>query len=97
MIICNLDIISVSGLPFEAYSPLIIDADTVLTGPIPSQLFQMISRWDAQVLQRSGIVQHSQFAHGSLLDIIWQFAGMLQRKYLLGLAATERPDHSTIV
>lgn len=77
MVICNLDIMGISGLPFEADSPLIIDADTVLTGPIPSQLFQMIARWDEQVLQRSGIVQHSQFAHGSLLDVIWQFAGML--------------------
>ena len=97
MVICNLDIISVSGLPFEADSPLIIDADTVLTGPIPSQLFQMIATWDAQVLQHSGIVQHSQFAHGSLLDIIWQFGGVLQRKYLPSLVATERPDHATIV
>jgi len=45
----DFDLGRIAVLPAETDSPLIIDADTVLTTPISGESFQSISRWDPQI------------------------------------------------
>jgi hypothetical protein len=59
-------------LPFETDPPLVIDADTVLARAFASKHLKAIGRWDTQVLQRDGAIQHAQLAEGDLLNIVRQ-------------------------
>jgi hypothetical protein len=42
MIIHNLDFVGVSVAPFEAYTPLIVDADAMYAGPVAREAFKPI-------------------------------------------------------
>jgi hypothetical protein len=44
MIIGNLDFMRSVFLPYKTYSPLIIDADAVLPGPVSFEFFQPVGR-----------------------------------------------------
>jgi hypothetical protein len=50
VIICDFDLIGSVSLPDKTNSPLLVDPDAVLTGPIPFQLLQPVSRQGQQVL-----------------------------------------------
>jgi len=50
MIINDLDVPRIALVPREADTPLIVDADAMLAGPIPFKGFKMIPRWLGQVL-----------------------------------------------
>jgi len=50
MIVNYLNIFSISINPTEANAKLIVNPNTVLTGTVPSQQFQMITRRISQVL-----------------------------------------------
>jgi hypothetical protein len=60
MVVDDLDVMGISVLPAEADTPLIIDADAVLSGSVATQRFQPVVRRDAQILEVLGIVQHAQ-------------------------------------
>src|SRR5579883_2350374 len=49
MVVDDLDIESVTSDPTEANAPLIVDADTHLTGAVALEHFEPISGWVAQV------------------------------------------------
>jgi hypothetical protein len=56
---------NVPGLPLsplEAQTPLIVDADAALTIPMAAQGLKSISGRHAQIVERSGAVQHRQLA-----------------------------------
>ena len=67
MIVRNLDIKGVSVFPMKADSPLIIDADAVLSGSVALQSFQTVSGWYTQILQLHGIFQEPQFPPRNLV------------------------------
>lgn len=48
--------------PFKADTPLLVDADAVLSYPVPFELLQAVCRWNTQVIQRDGPIQHPQLA-----------------------------------
>jgi hypothetical protein len=54
--------------PDEAESPLIIDANAVLTHPIPLQRFQPVTRRDPEVIQPPSRVKIQQFASRHSLE-----------------------------
>jgi len=74
VIVDNLDFVGIPISPLETDAPLIIDTNAMLAQPIPYQFLQAIGWWASQVLQRSCVVEHTQFAQGNLLDIIRQSA-----------------------
>jgi hypothetical protein len=52
MIVNNLDLVGVAGLPAKTNTPLIVDPNTVLALSISAEFFQTISRRDTQVVER---------------------------------------------
>jgi hypothetical protein len=93
MIIYNVYTVGVPISPFKADSPLVVDADAMLTFPLPCQFFQAIGRRNAKVLEREGPVQHTQLSQGDMLNILRKFMGTLARKNLLRFIGFERPNH----
>jgi hypothetical protein len=67
MIVDDLDVESVALFPNEANSPLIINANAVLTLAVASQRFQAIARGSQQVSQRSRAMEVKQFPAGDSL------------------------------
>jgi hypothetical protein len=57
MVIDDLDIERVSVLPFEADTPLLINANTVLALAIAFQPFELIRRRNHEIAQIDGTVQ----------------------------------------
>ena len=57
MVIHDCNSVRVAVLPYEANSPLLIDADAVLALPIAFQFFQVVARRHLQIGQRSRPVQ----------------------------------------
>lgn len=45
-----LDIVKVISIYLKADAVLVIDADAVLSSSVSLECFQMISRWDSQIL-----------------------------------------------
>lgn len=54
VVIHNLDLPSMAIEPYKAHSPLVVDANTVLSRPISRKRFQAIARRYPQKLQVSG-------------------------------------------
>jgi hypothetical protein len=52
MVVSDLNIVRVAISPSEADTPLVVDADAVLTGSISPEPLKAIAWRDAQVLQR---------------------------------------------
>ena len=74
VIIGDFDLIGSVSLPDKADSPLLVDPDAVLSGPIPFQHLQPISWWGKQVIEFRSVIEHGQFPFcrfpeaGELLD-----------------------------
>jgi len=68
MVIDNLDIGGAAIRPDKAHTPLIVDANAVLTGAIPFQGFQSIAWRGTQKLQRLRGSQLRQLALGHVLE-----------------------------
>jgi len=64
MIINNFDIIRITRLPPKTYPPLIIDADAVLTHPVPFKRLQLVSRRLHQILKMPGAIQKEELPTG---------------------------------
>jgi len=58
MVVDDLYVVRVGSEPAEADAPLIVDADTVLTGPIPSELFKTVCGRDAEVEEARRGIEH---------------------------------------
>lgn len=63
MIIHNLNLLSASVSPNEADAPLVVDANGMLTFPIPFQSFQPISGRGTKVIQNNSIIDHGELAN----------------------------------
>jgi hypothetical protein len=93
MIVYNLHFKGVTIPPIKTDAPSLVDAYTVLPCPVTSELLQSICRWNAQVVQCDGTIQHPKLAQGNLLKVVRQPSGAATSEYLLSLFALERPDH----
>jgi len=69
MIINNLNIFSESIRPAKADSPLIIDANTVLTGTIAPERLKVIAGRDSQILKTICDFELPEFSSGNLGNI----------------------------
>ena len=97
MIIINLNIVCIPVLPFETDSPLMVNANAMLSLSLPGQCFKLVSRRDSQVLHRRTAVQHSELSKCDLLNIVRQFSGKPPIKYLLRFATLEALNHNFVM
>lgn len=97
MIIRDLYIKGIPFSPFKADPPLIIDADAVLPRPISGKLFQPVRRRDSQIVERYGVIQHSQLAQSNLLNVRWQSARKTPTKDPFCFNILEGLNHKFII
>jgi hypothetical protein len=92
VIINDLHAVAMAAAPLEADSPLLIDANRVLSRSTPSQGLQLIPRWRGQNTQFRGRVKLEQFPQSDPFDGP-KAPGMTVMKKFLGLLRAEAPDH----
>jgi len=46
MVVYDLDIERIAGIPPKADAPLVVDPNAVLPGPVASEAFEPIRRWN---------------------------------------------------
>jgi hypothetical protein len=93
MIIYNLNLFCVPVSPLETDPPLLVDANAVLTDPIPSQSFQPVPGWHPQSVQPARRIQHPQLPQGQLLQLSRQFPREFFTPNLRRFFARKTPDH----
>ncbi len=93
MIVRYLDTFGITVVPDEAHSPLIIDPDTVLAPAIAFQCFETVGRRYPQIIQSSGIAEHTQLASGDFLDVSGQTLRYLAKPYPFGFPVLEPRNH----
>lgn len=96
MVIYDLDVIRVSIFPTETDSPLIVDTNAVLALAAPGQLLKMVRGRNPQIVQVFRCVKREQLSQASTLDTLKPLR-MLSFKDLLGLSATEAPNHLPMI
>jgi len=73
MIIDDLYIEGISIPPRKTYPPLIIDANTPLTGTIASKRLQAVAGRDSQEIKAGGSTEQFQFTLSQALHILREF------------------------
>ena len=68
MVVDDLYIVRVAFMPSKTKSPLIVDANAVLSFTISSQRLEMVSRWAGQIRQNDCTVHLAQFPLRNPLD-----------------------------
>jgi hypothetical protein len=96
MIINNLNIVRISVLPFETDSPLIVNANAMLSFSVPRQSFKIVSRRGFKVLNCGTPIQHPELSKCDLLNIVWQLFGKLPMEYLFSFTALEAFNHDVL-
>src|SRR3990170_2751997 len=97
VIVCDLDVIGVPLLPAETDSPLVVDPDTVPSLTIARELRQPIYWWDAEIFQRFGGIEHSQFPLSNTLNSWAELPGTCAKKRPLRFFVPEGSDHLPII
>lgn len=69
MVVHDFDIVCITVVPIEAYSPLIVDADAVHVSPITSQLLQAVSGRNSQIVDVFCVVDDHQLSLRLALDM----------------------------
>ena len=59
MVVDDFHVERITPVPNKTDPPLLIDTDTELTGTLPMKRFKVVSRWHAEVIQNSGIIEHT--------------------------------------
>src|SRR3546814_12161772 len=70
MVVDDLDMVGASTRPYETDSPLIVDADAVLSCPITFERFQAIARRHRKVLESACVVEEAQLPQRNSLNQI---------------------------
>lgn len=90
MVIHNFNAIHIPGMPHKAYTPLIINPNTVPALTFSLQGFQPIARRNPQVVKPHRVVKHSQFSIGYTSYFAGQYLRIPATKDRLGLSARKR-------
>ncbi len=97
MIVGDFYIEGIAVFPAEAYPPLIVDPDAVLTLSITGQLFEAIPRRDSQIGQSIGGVKHEKLLQSRAEDVPRELSRAFSLEDQFGLWVFEAPNHSTII
>ncbi|OGQ93097.1 MAG: hypothetical protein A2284_12455 [Deltaproteobacteria bacterium RIFOXYA12_FULL_61_11] len=94
MVIHNLDVPTVMPDPYEAKAELGIDAYTIPLLPVPLEPLEPVSWWYTYILQRVGVMEHTQLPEGDQLDVRRELLGEMPVENPLSFFAGERGNHT---
>ena len=94
MVIDNLNFVRVARTPTKADPPLSVDADAVLPGSVPLQLFKSVRRGYAQVIKRRRSVEHAELPKGGTLHVGAQSPDRSALEKTLRVSILEALDHT---
>ena len=97
MVVHDFNVNGIAIYPNEAYSPLIVDPNAVLSITFSPQRFQSVRWWNTQVVYRSSIVQHPELSPGDLLNALWQALRTNPVPDFLRFPRAEALDHGDIM
>lgn len=97
MIILDLDIESVSIMPAEAYSPLVVDPDAELSFAVTMEFFQSVAGRHAEIAYFAGGIDEQELPIGESLQRTRKFPGELALEDLFRLLALETSYHGVIL
>src|SRR6185295_14899808 len=97
VVVDDFDLVCIAFTPHEAYPPLIIDADRILSAPLAFQRFQPIGRRRPQIVALARIVQQTKLAQCRRLNVRRQPAALLARPNRRGRVVTETDDHREVI
>jgi len=95
MIVDYFHISSLSGSPSEAYSPLIVNANTVLAFALSRELFQTVSGRCSEIFNQISTLYQIQLALRYLLNRQRKSRDSLPFEYPLGIPVSKGFDHET--
>jgi hypothetical protein len=93
VVIDDLDLEGIRAFPLEAHPPLIVDANTVLTSPIASQLLQAITGRDSEVIQAFRCIKKQKLSQHRALEICRKAPRNLPREEPRRIPVGEAADH----
>jgi len=93
VVIDDLDVVRVRTSPSEADAPLIVDADTVLTGTRSFQLLESIAGRYPEVFQALRSIHKDELSQHDALEIRRKAARRLTSKQACRVAIGETPNH----
>lgn len=96
MVIDDFHVVRVAVLEPEAQAPLVVDAYASASLPVAFEFLQPVLRWDTQVVELRGTVQHLQLAFGDDPEV-HKAPDRRACEEGLGVRAFERLDHTPII
>ena len=93
MVVNNFNLINAIFSPLKTYTPLIIDANAVLSLTVAFESFQPVRRWNFEIVKIGGCVKHNQLSLGNPLNILGQLLGELPFEYFFSFLVFESLNH----
>jgi hypothetical protein len=92
VVIYYLNVVRLPIFPAKTQAPLVVNSNTVLSYPAPSECLKPTSGWNSQILKPIRRLQHRQFLERSLGNV-YPAARLSFDPELLGISAPERRNH----
>jgi hypothetical protein len=96
VVVHDFDVDRANARPYEADSPLVVDANTVLTLSITLQCLKAIARWRFQKVQSLGCIELSQLSFCDCHECL-EPSGASALVQRLRVFAVERLDHAATI
>jgi hypothetical protein len=93
VVIGNFYILDTIGMPNKTDTPLLVNANAVLSLSVAAQFLKPVGRRNAQIIKGGGIMQHNKLSLRDLLNVPRQFFGKTAEKYLFRFFAGKGLDH----
>lgn len=97
MIVDYLHVVCVPLLPTKTDSPLVVDANAVLSGTITCQLLKAIAKGHAQVVERSGRIKLDKLAERDAVNALRQLPDRLSVEEAFSILIPETADHKPYI
>jgi hypothetical protein len=96
VVVDDFDIPWSSVIPYETYSPLIVDPYRMLPLPVGLQCFEAIAGWDTKIAENPGLIHETKLSQCDVLDIRGQLSASPARPDVLGFGVGEALDHGCV-
>jgi hypothetical protein len=97
VIVDDLHVVRIAGTPSKTNTPLIVDPDAVLAGPLAFQWFQPIARRNTQKVESRSGIDLQQLAMCNSLYVGRKPSTVLAPKELLGRSVRKALDHESSI